>query len=84
MEFRERVLLNEGDDCLVEMCTLCGKLRFENETDRPMAWFTDPTNPSGYRYAYSPHGNGDNPDTPSPWKYPKIFEGEWSGLYGHN
>lgn len=67
MDYRERVN-REGDDVLVEVCSRCGRLRHETDGVRPMAWFVDPRNPTGHRYAYSPPGN--DPDKPTIWRHP--------------
>ncbi len=57
-----------GDDCLVEVCTQCGRTRYESDGVRPMAWFVDPSNPSGHRYAYpDPRNEG-----PSVWKFAPV------------
>jgi len=82
MDYRQRSIMNEGDDVLFERCTLCGKYRYEKLTDRPMAWFVDHTNPCGYRYMYDPHGNGDDLDAPSPWRYPSEIPAVDFSTYG--
>lgn len=66
MDYRERGL-TEGDDVITERCTFCGRTRFETDGMRPMAWFIDPTNPTGNRYAYSDSKN--EPTKPTIWKF---------------
>lgn len=68
MDFRHRVLLNEGDDVVVERCRQCGRIRYETDGVRPMAWYVDPSNPVGWKYAYHPHHN--DPAKETPWKHP--------------
>lgn len=66
---RERRPLNEGDDCIVERCWTCGRVRHEQDGVRPMAWFLDASNPTGFRYAYDdPHNKQTNAF--SIWKDP--------------
>ena len=76
MDYRERVVLNEGDDVLHERCARCGRVRFETDGVRPMAWFNVPRQGDEakgqypgwvpHTYAYpDPH---NDPDVPSPWK----------------
>lgn len=66
MDHRQRGL-NEGDDVITERCSFCGRTRFETDGVRPMAWFIDPTNPTGNRYAYDvPH---NDPTKSTVWKF---------------
>lgn len=57
MDFRARGLAGEGDDVLTDGV-------------RPMAWYLDPSNPTGHKYAYDkPH---NDPDKPTVWRYPDF------------
>lgn len=68
MDFRARVVLNEGDDVFVERCSRCGKIRMERGgSGRPMAWFRapsviDPTFPWRYAYPSPQAGKYDSPE----------------------
>jgi hypothetical protein len=67
MEHRIRGPLAEGDDVIVEQCSVCGKVRMECKGHRPMAWYLDRSNPTGYRYAYDDPQNWF--DGPNVWKH---------------
>ena len=69
MEFRERVVLNEGDDAYVERCRRCGKVRMERgDGERPMAWYSLPPGaPWPWRYVYDDPRPGRDGD-PEIWK----------------
>jgi hypothetical protein len=69
MDYREQRALQEGDDAVVERCRRCGRIRYETDGIRPMAWYVDPSNPVGWRYVHQPSRNDPNLETP--WKFPE-------------
>lgn len=70
MDFRQRVVLHEGDDVFVERCGMCGAIRYESDGERPMAWFATPTASWPWKYAYDDPCN--TPDAPEIWKMEKT------------
>lgn len=75
MDHRERVAA-EGDDCLHERCARCGAVRLESDSDRPMLWFVDPSNPTGFRYAYPDPKNASQRDH---WSAPTTNQRDADG-----
>ncbi len=63
--------VREGDDVVVELCVLCGRIRHETDGVRPFAWYVDSANPTGYRYAYDDPRN--EPGKPDVWRYPDVL-----------
>ncbi len=61
MDYRER-FVPEGSDLIYERCARCDAIRLECDSDRPMAWFHDPSNPTGNRYAYDDPKNESQRD----------------------
>lgn len=78
MDHRKRGPFSEGDDVIVERCTVCGRVRMERgDGIRPMAWFAapsliDPTFPWRYAYADPRQGREGDPDI---WKHPNEIGG---------
>ena len=72
---KRRALYCEGDDVFVHVCNICGKVRYEPDGVRPMAWYLDKTRATGVRYAWEPIAF---PDAPEVWKYPDL--GVWGCL----
>lgn len=66
MDFRERVVLREGDDVFVERCASCGNVRYEATGQRMMAWFATPGARWPWRYAY--------PEDPNPADAPEVWK----------
>ncbi len=78
MDSRQRIVLNEGDDVFVEQCGVCGKIRYESNGVRPMAWFATPNGSWPWEYAYAdPH---NDPEASEIWRLaPAKGEGETDG-----
>jgi hypothetical protein len=68
-EYRERVVISEGDDVFVERCNVCGKVRMESDGVRPMAWYATPGAAWPWKYAYAdPRNTLDGPEV---WRHLK-------------
>lgn len=51
-DYRERGVF-EGDDCMIERCARCGRVRMEADGKRPSAWVRTGPPEWPWRYAYS-------------------------------